>query len=124
MHLELHRDALLQRLDVADYADHLAAGVEGIQSVQRHLQGFAIEGAEAFVEKQRVDAGLVADQVRQRQRQGQADQEALAARQGLAVTGHVALPGIDHLQLQFATAAPGQLIAAMQALQLLVGQMN
>ena len=43
----LCRNPLLHAVDVADGADHLAAGVER---------------AEAFVEEERVDAGLVADQ--------------------------------------------------------------
>ncbi|MNF63109.1 hypothetical protein D3C84_448020 [compost metagenome] len=66
----------------------------------------------------------MADQVGQRQGQGQADQEAFAAGQGLAVAGDVGLPGVHHFQLQLAALAPGQLVAAVQALQLQIGQVH
>ncbi|MCY1345718.1 hypothetical protein D9M69_317830 [compost metagenome] len=66
----------------------------------------------------------MADQVGQRQGQGQADQEALAAGQRAAVAGDVGLPGVDHLQFQLAAAAPRQLVAAVQALQLAVGEVD
>src|SRR5690606_29415889 len=80
VYAQLHRNALLHRLDMTDHADGLAAGIKVVQRIQRHLQRLAIQRAEALVEKQRIDAGLVADQIRQCQRQGQADQETLAAR--------------------------------------------
>jgi len=47
---------------VAEHAGHLAAGVEHVEGIQREVQGVGIEGAEAFVEEQRVGRGLVADQ--------------------------------------------------------------
>jgi hypothetical protein len=61
---------------VADDADHLAAGVQRVQGGQRHFQRVAVQRAKAFVQEQRVDRGLVADQIGQRQCQRQADQEA------------------------------------------------
>ena len=80
LHPHLHGDAFLERLHVADDADHLAAVVEPVQRGECDLQRVGIERAEAFVEEQGVDGGLVADQVGQRQCQGQADEEGLAAR--------------------------------------------
>ncbi|MNY56084.1 hypothetical protein D3C86_1921260 [compost metagenome] len=97
MHFQLHRNPFLHRLDVADHADHLAAGIQAVEGVQGDFQGFAIEGAEAFVEEQRVDAGLVADQIGQRQRQRKAHQEAFTAGQGSSVAQCVRLPGVHHL---------------------------
>ena len=79
LHADLGGDAVLQTFDVADDADHLAAGIQGVERVECHVQRFGVERSEAFVEEQRVDGGLVADQIGQRQRQSQADQEALAA---------------------------------------------
>ena len=78
-HANLRGNAFLHAFDVADDADHLAAGVEGIEGVEGDFQGVGVEGAEAFVEEQRVDAGLVADQVGEGEGEGQADQEAFAA---------------------------------------------
>jgi hypothetical protein len=60
---------------VADDADHLAAGVQGIEGVQGDVQHVGVDGAEAFVEEERVDRGLVAEQIGQRQ----ADQEIFAS---------------------------------------------
>jgi len=66
---------------VADHADHLAAGVERVEGVEGDFQGVGVERAEAFVEEERVDAGLVADQVGEGEGQRQADQETFAAGQ-------------------------------------------
>ena len=70
----LRRDAFFHAFDVADDADHLAAGVQGIEGVQGDVQRVGVEGAEAIVEEQRIDRGLVAEQIGQRQ----ADQETFA----------------------------------------------
>ena len=66
----------------------------------------------------------MADQIRQRQGQGQADQKALPAGQGLGVARRIGLPGVEHFQFQLTTAAPRQLITAVQAFELLVGQID
>lgn len=60
---------------LADNADHLAAGVERVEGIQREVQRVGVEGAEAFVEEERVDRGLVAEQIGQRQ----AEQETFAS---------------------------------------------
>lgn len=43
---------------MTDDADHLAAGIQAVECIQRHLKCFSVEGAEAFIEEQRVDTGL------------------------------------------------------------------
>ena len=48
---DLRWDAFLHTFDVADDADHLAAGVQGVEGVQGDVQGVGVEGAEAFVEE-------------------------------------------------------------------------
>ena len=75
----LRRDAFLHAFYVADDADHLAAGVQCVEGVERDVQRVGVEGAEAFVEEQRVNRGLVADQVGEGEGQRQADQEAFPA---------------------------------------------
>lgn len=91
-HFDLHRNALFHRLDVADHANGFTGSIQAVQCVQRGIEGFGVQRAEAFVEEQRVDAGFVADQIGQRQRQRQADQEALAAGQGTGIAQRVGLP--------------------------------
>ena len=41
----------------------LPLAFQGVQGVDGDVQGVAVQGAKAFVEKQRVDRGFVADQV-------------------------------------------------------------
>ena len=50
-HPNLRRDTFLHAFDVADDADHLAAGVEGVEGVEGDFQGVGVEGAKAFVEE-------------------------------------------------------------------------
>ena len=107
---------------MADDTDNFAAGVKRVQRVQRGIQGFAVQRAETLVEKQRVYPRFMADQVGERQRQGQADEEALAAGKGPCIAHRVRLPGIDHLQLQRIAGFALQQIAAVQAVKLVVGQ--
>ena len=102
VHADLGGDAFLEAFDVADDADHLAAGVEGVERGEGGFEGVAVEGAEAFIEEERIDRGFVADQIGERQRQRQADEEALATGQGARVAGGVALPAVDDVQRQFA----------------------
>ena len=118
----LHRNALFHRLNVADDADNLAAGVERVQRIQRGIQGFAVQRAEALIEKQRVYPRFVTHQVGQRQRQREANEEALATGKGSRVAHRVRLPGIDHFQLQGVAGFALQQIAAVQAVKLVVGQ--
>lgn len=107
---------------MADDADHLAAGVQGVEGVEGDFQGVGVEGAEAFVEEERVDAGLVADQVGEGEGQRQADQEAFAAGKGARVAGDFALPAVDDVEFEFAAAFPAQQVAAVQAGEVAVGE--
>lgn len=45
-------DAFLQALHVADHTHHLSGCVERIQRVERHVQRFGVQRAEAFIEEQ------------------------------------------------------------------------
>ena len=66
----------------------------------------------------------MADQVRQRQGQRQADQERFTAGQRARVARHIALPAVDDVQLQLARGLAPQHIALVQARQVLVGQLQ
>ena len=109
---------------MADDANHLAAGVQCVQRTQRHFERVAIERAKAFVEEQRINRGFAAHQVRQRQRQRQADQERLPARERARVACHVALPTVHNVQLQLARGFAAQQVAPVQARQVPVGQVQ
>ncbi|MNI31369.1 hypothetical protein D3C73_852520 [compost metagenome] len=82
---------------MADHADGFTGSIQAVERVHRGIQGFRIQRAKAFVEEQRVDTGLVADQIGQRQCQRQAHQEAFTAGQGAGIAQRVRLPGIHHL---------------------------
>ena len=64
----------------------------------------------------------MAHQIGERQRQREAHEEALAAGQRPGVAHRVRLPGIDHFQLQGVAGFALQQIAAVQAVELMVGQ--
>ena len=49
VHFDLHRDSLLKRFNVTDNANGFHLSIEVIQSIERHLQGFIIQSAKAFV---------------------------------------------------------------------------
>ena len=49
---DLCGNALFQAFDVADDANHLAAGVQRVERIERDFQRVAVERAEAFVQKQ------------------------------------------------------------------------
>ena len=59
LHLDLHRNALFHRLNVADHADGFAGGVQRVERIQRGIQRFAVQRAESFVEEQGIDPRLV-----------------------------------------------------------------
>jgi hypothetical protein len=63
----------------------------------------------------RVDTGLMAHQIRQRQRQRQAHQEALTAGKRASITYRIGLPGIDDFQLQRLADFAFEQIAPVQA---------
>ena len=107
---------------MADHADDFAAGVERIQRVQRGIERFAVERTEAFIEEQRVDARFMADQVGERQRQREADEEAFATGERAGIAHRVRLPGVNHLQFQRVADFTLQQIATMQATKLFVGE--
>ncbi len=107
---------------MADDADGFAAGVQGIQRVERDVQGFGVQRAKPFVQEQRVNACFMAHQIRERQRQRQADQEAFATGKRARVANRIGLPGIHHFQLQLFAEFALQHIAPVQPVELLVRQ--
>ena len=64
----------------------------------------------------------MAHQIGKGQRQRQADQEALAARERAGIANRIRLPGIDHFQLQRVAGLALQQIAAVQTVKLLVSK--
>ena len=119
---DLDRNAFLQALHMADHANGLAAGVERIECCERDFQRLAVECAEAFVEEERVDRGLVTDQIGEGEGQREADEKALAAGEGPGIAADVALPGVDNFQFQFAHRLAAQGIAGMEPQQVAVGE--
>ena len=107
---------------MAYHADHLAAGIQGVERIQRSIERFAIERAEPFIKKQRIDARFVAHQIGQRQRQRQADKEAFTAGEGSGIAYRIRLPGINHFQLQCFAGLALKLVAPVQAIELMVRQ--
>ena len=66
LHLDLHRNTLFHRLNVADHADGFPGGVQRVERVQRGVQRFAVERAESLIQEQRVNARFVTDQIGKR----------------------------------------------------------
>ena len=95
-----------------------------VEGVEGDFQGVGVERAEAFVEEQRVDRGLVADQIGEGEGECQADQETFAAGQGAGVAGDIALPAVDDVEFEFAAALAAQQVAAVQAGQVAVGEVQ
>ena len=52
VYLDLCRDALFEPFDMADDADHFAAGVQRVEGVEGDVQRIAVECAEAFIEEE------------------------------------------------------------------------
>lgn len=87
---DLRGDTFLETFNVADDANHLAAGVQSVECIERnHLQRIGVKCPKAFVEKERVDGSFMADQVGERERQGETDEETLAAGERARVAGNV-----------------------------------
>ncbi len=102
----------------------LAAGIQAVEGRQSGFERVTIQGAKAFVEEQRVDGGFAADQVRQRQSQCQTDQERLPPGQGARVARRIALPASMMSNSSSPAGFALQAVAAMQAQQVLIGQMK
>ena len=61
-------------------------------------------------------------QIGQRQRQRQADKETFTAGEGPRIAYRIRLPGINHLQLQCFAGLALELVAPVQAIELMVRQ--
>ena len=93
------RDAFGQRRDVRDDADVFAVGAQGAQGVEGAFQGFFVEGAEAFVEEEGVDADVFPRHVREAEGEGEADEEGFAAGEVFGGAGFAALVVVDDVGL-------------------------
>ena len=93
------RDVFFELLDVGDDADQPALLPEDLQAVHDVVERVMIQRAEAFVEEQRVDAG-VAGHVGEPQGKGQTDNEGFAAGEVGAGAGGVVLVAVDDGELQ------------------------
>jgi hypothetical protein len=122
LHFDLHRNTLFHRLNVADHADGFPGGVQRVERIQRGIQRFTVERAEPFIQEQGIDPRFMAHQIGKRQRQRQADQEALAARERAGIAYRIRLPGIDHFQLQRVAGLALQQITPVQTVKLLVSK--
>ncbi len=107
---------------MADDADGFAAGVQRVKGIQRRIKRLGVQRAEALIQKQRIDAGFMAHQIRERQRQRETHQEAFAAGKRAGVAHRVRLPGVDDFQFQILTQLAFKQVAAMQARQLVIGE--
>src|SRR5690349_11645549 len=98
--------------DMADDADAAVAFAQGVQDAEDLVQGLVVEAAEALVDEEGVEpypAGLVGDDVREAEGEGEGGEEGLAAgeRGGVALA---AGPGVDHVQPEPAAAASGAVV--------------
>ena len=66
----------------------------------------------------------MADQVGQGKRQRQTDQEAFAAGEGAGVAGDFALPAVDDVEFKFTGGFAAQQVAAVQAGEVCVGEVQ
>ncbi len=110
-------------LDVGNHRHLAPLGLQVVQGIHRQLQGFRVEAAEAFVDEQRLDAQLARCHRGQAERQGQGNQEGLAAGERIHRAQFVAHLGVHHQQAQFAAAAL-QAVAPRQLAQLHVAVLH
>ena len=96
--------------------------LEFFQRIEGRVEGVGVEGAEAFVDEQRLDAGLVAGQFAQAQGQRQAHEEAFAARERGHGAHGIGLVVVHDLQLQVAVGRFEDGVAARELAQAQVGQ--
>lgn len=100
-------DAAAQFGDMADDPDGAVVGAQGVQDVEDLVEGVLVEGAEAFVDEERVQgvaASFVGDDVGQSESQGQGSEEGFASGERVGLAG-AAGPGVGDLEPQ-AGAAP------------------
>lgn len=107
-------------LDVGDHADAAAQGLQAVERLHGQGQGLRVEAAEPFIDEQRFDGQFAGGHGGQSQRQGQRDEEGLAAGERVHRATLVAHVMIDHQQAQLAAAAH-QAVAAAEPLQVSVG---
>ena len=81
-------------------ADQLAVLPQTGQRFQRRLQGFFIERAEAFVQKQGIDPDVFAGHLRKPQRQRQTDDETFSSGQIFGRANLACLIIVDDVEFQ------------------------
>ncbi len=118
--LDTGGDAFGQRSDVRDDADVFAVRAQLAQGFQRAVQGFFVQRAEAFVEKECVYLHVFAAHLGKSQREGEADDEAFAAGEVFGAAGFAALVVVDDVEFERACRVGGEQVAVAQLYQLAV----
>jgi len=98
----LHSDPLLHFPHVADQAHNTSAVAEPFQGIHNLFQGLFVQAAKAFVHKKCFDldaAGLLLDNIRQSQCEGQGRHKGFAAGEGRRIPA-VSGPLVHHFQAQ------------------------
>lgn len=119
---DLGGDALFEGTDMRNDADEFAFLVEGGKSTEGGFQGFFIEGAEALVEEERIDAGGVARHFREAEGEGEAGEEAFAAGEVFGGTDFVGLEVVDDIEFERVTGGADERVAGGHLVELLVGE--
>ncbi len=93
-------DAIAQSGNMGNDADNLAVPAQGPQGIQRHVQGFGIQRAEAFIQEERVHADFPAGEAGKSQGEGKTYQKAFSAGKVPCGADFSGLPVIPDRQLQ------------------------
>ena len=75
-------NTLFEAINVADDPDLRAAAVEALKCAHDDIEGLRVEGAEAFIEEQRLDGHVHRPEVGECERECEGDDECLTAREG------------------------------------------
>jgi len=123
-YLDLGADPLFQGRYVWNDTDQLALLLQARESFQGGFEGFLIQSAESFIKEQRIHPDILAGHVGQTQRQGKADNKALAAGKILRGPNFSGLVVVDHVKFQGLSVIADQQVAVGHFLQLPVGMTN
>ena len=106
---------------MGDDADQLAFLVQSSQCRKRRFEGLVVEGSEPFIEEERVDTHIAARHLGEAERQGQADDEAFAAREILRGTDLTRLVVVDDVEFQRLRRVADEQVAVRHLPELAIG---